>query len=292
MNFDQNKISLEFAQIGDVRLHCAKAGNGEKLVVLLHGFPEFWYCWRHQLENLSDEYTVVAPDLRGYNLSDKPERVEDYRIDKLVADAANLIEHFGRERAFVVGHDWGALVAWAFAQRRPEMVEKLAALQVPPPAAWRANFTFKQLVASWYMFFFQLPQVPEWLFSLNDYALLERTLKSLSKRRVFDQADFAAYKKSWSQPFALTGAINYYRANVFQNLFTKQGSRGKIKVPTLFIYGEGEKAIVAETARRVERFIDAPYSELRIPNAGHWVQQEAAAEVNQSLRNFFAEPTV
>ena len=292
MNFDQTKISLEFAQIGDVRLHYAKAGTGEKLVVLLHGFPEFWYCWRNQLEDLSDEYTVVAPDLRGYNLSEKPGRVEDYRIEKLVADVANLIEHFGRRRAFVVGHDWGALVAWAFAQRRREMVEKLAALQVPPPAAWRANFTLKQLRASWYMFFFQIPAVPEWLLSLNDYDFLTRTLKSLSRQRVFDQADFAAYKKSWSQPFALTGAINYYRANVFQNLFTKQSSRGKIKVPTLFIYGEGEKAIVHETARGVERFVEAPYSELRIPNAGHWVQQEAATEVNQALRKFFADSIV
>lgn len=282
------QIEFDYAAVNGVRLHYAKAGDGDRLVVLLHGFPEFWRCWQFQLNDLSDNFTVVAPDLRGYNLSEKPALTEDYRIEKLVADVAGLINHFGRDKAFVVGHDWGALVAWAFAERRPEMILKLAALQVPPPAAWRANFTLKQLLASWYMFFFQIPRLPEFVLSFNDYELLERTLKSLAVQRVFTREDFAAYKQAWSQPFALTGAINYYRANVFQNLFRKRGgAANKIGVPTLFIYGAGEKAIVAETARGIERFIAAEYVELRIPNAGHWVQQEAADKVNKALREFF-----
>src|SRR5688572_19980100 len=109
----EDKIKFDFAQIGGVRLHYATAGEGEKLVVLLHGFPEFWYSWRHQLVDLSDEYTVVAPDMRGYNLSDKPAGTQDYAVEKLVDDTVGLIRHFGRRQAAVIGHDWGAAVAWA-----------------------------------------------------------------------------------------------------------------------------------------------------------------------------------
>src|SRR5918992_2052701 len=128
-----------YAQVGDVRLHYAEAGEGERLVVLLHGFPECWYSWRHQLSGLGERFRVVAPDMRGYNLSDKPASVGDYRIGKLVDDVTGLIRHLGAERAAVVGHDWGAGVAWAVAEKHPEYVWKLAALQVPPGPVWAKN---------------------------------------------------------------------------------------------------------------------------------------------------------
>ena len=282
-----NKINFDYAQIGGVNLHYAKAGDGEKLVILLHGFPEFWYSWRRQITALSDEYTVVAPDMRGYNLSDKPANVSDYQIDKLIDDVTGLIRHFGREQAAIVGHDWGASVAWATAQKYPEYVWKLCALQVPPISVWKKNQTVKQFLASWYMFFFQIPRLPEWLMSRNDFAILAEGLKnSTAEQGVFSAEDIGEYKKAWSEPTALTSAINYYRANILKRLFSKQSTEEKIKVPTLFIYGEKDTAVLPESVQGIGEVIDAPYQEIRIPDAGHWVQQEAAEIVTDSLREF------
>ncbi|MGI8669905.1 MAG: alpha/beta fold hydrolase [Aridibacter sp.] len=285
----QKKITFDYAQVGGVKLHYASAGDGDKLVLLLHGFPEFWYSWRNQLVDLSDEYTVVAPDMRGYNLSDKPENVSDYEIDKLVDDITGLIRHFKRKKAFVVGHDWGAGVAWATALKYPEYVKKLVALQVPPFAVWKKNQTFQQFLASWYMFFFQVPKLPEWLLSLNDYEILADGLrKSTAERGVFTDKEIAEYKKAWSEPDALRSAINYYRANIIKRMFGKQ-SNAKIKVPTLFIYGEQDHAILPETVKNVHGFIDAEYEEIRIPESGHWVQQEASEAVTDSIREFLKD---
>ncbi|MDQ6787778.1 MAG: alpha/beta hydrolase [Acidobacteriota bacterium] len=286
----ENQIKFDYAQIGSVRLHYAKAGEGEKLVVLLHGFPEFWYSWRHQIAALSDEYTVVAPDLRGYNLSDKPLRIEDYAIDKLVDDVVGLIHYFGCRQAAIVGHDWGASVAWATAQKHPETVWKLAALQVPPVQIWRRNQTLKQFFASWYMFFFQIPRLPEFIFRRDNFAALENSLKnSTVEKDVFTDEDIAEYKKAWSEPFALTAMVNYYRANVFKRFFAKSDLREKIRVPTVFIYGEKDFAILPETVKGVGDAIDAPFEEFRIPTSGHWVQQEAKGAVTEILRDFLAE---
>jgi pimeloyl-ACP methyl ester carboxylesterase len=284
-----SEITFDYAQIGGTRLHYAKAGDAERLVVLLHGFPEFWYSWRHQLAALGDEYTVVAPDLRGYNLSDKPTGVSGYEIDKSVEDVIGLIHHFGRERAAVVGHDWGASVAWALAAKHPEYLWKLGALQVPPVAVWRKNQTFRQLAASWYMFFFQIPLLPENLLKLNDFALLENALKnSTAEKNVFTDEDIAKYKKAWNEPYALTAMLNYYRANILKRFFVKPEDAPKIKVPTVFIYGERDTAVLPETVRGVGAMIDAPYEEFRIPTSGHWVQQEAADAVTEILREFLA----
>ncbi|HZH34310.1 MAG TPA: alpha/beta hydrolase [Pyrinomonadaceae bacterium] len=283
-------ITFDFAQVGGVRLHYAQAGTGEKLVLLLHGFPEFWYSWRHQLAALGDHYTVIAPDLRGYNLSSKPANVADYEIDRLVDDVLGLIRYFGHEQAAIVGHDWGALVAWAVAQKHPEAVWKLAALQVPPPAAWRKNQTFKQLLASWYMFLFQIPALPEWLLGLNDFALLERALKTTTAASgVFSERDIAEYKKSWREGASLTPALNYYRANILKRMFSTSAGDEKVSVPTLFIYGEKDSAVLPESVKGVQEFVDAQFTEVRIPNAGHWVQQEAAVEVNNFLSEFLAD---
>jgi len=285
-----SQITFDDAQIGGVKIHYAKAGSGEKLVVLLHGFPEFWYSWRHQLAALSDQYTVVAPDLRGYNLSDKPEAVADYKIDKLVDDVCGLIEHLGYEKAAIVGHDWGAIIAWAVAETHPEYVSKLCALQVPPSSVWRKNLSGKQLLASWYMFFFQLPFLPEWLLSRDDFAGLMGILKKLSvEPGVFSRADIAEYKKSWREPPNISPLINYYRADFLKKFLTGDANREKIKVPTLFIYGEKDTAVLPETVKNVGDAVDAPFSEIRIPDAGHWVQQEAAEIVTDSLREFLAE---
>src|SRR6185503_17423582 len=192
-----------YAEVNGVRLHYAEAGAGD-LVILLHGFPEFWYTWRPQLAALASEHHVVAPDMRGYNLSSKPPNVSDYRIETVARDVVGLIDHFGVAQASIVAHDWGAGVAWSVAQQFPERVSKLAVLQVPPAAAWRDNITLKQLFRSWYMIFFQLPGIPEWLISRKNFALLEKMFRETAVRKnTFTDEDIEAYKEALRQPGAL-----------------------------------------------------------------------------------------
>ncbi|HEX8558875.1 MAG TPA: alpha/beta hydrolase [Pyrinomonadaceae bacterium] len=288
------EIRHGYAQVGDVRLHYAECGAGERLVVLLHGFPECWYSWRHQLRALGARFRVVAPDMRGYNLSDKPARVENYRVPRLVDDVTGLIRHLGAREAAVVGHDWGAAVAWAAAQHYPDYVRKVAALQVPPPAVWARNLTLRQLLRSWYMFFFQLPAVPEWWMRRDDFAGLGRMLRATSRPGTFADADLEVYRAALREPGALTAAVNYYRANLRSLL--SGGFRGReirrherVRVPTLFVYGERDFAIVPETVAGVADYVDAPYTELRLGRSNHWVQQESPAEVNAALLNFLED---
>ena len=304
-------INHHYANINRISLHYAESGSGDNLVILLHGFPEFWYSWRHQLAALGNKYHVVAPDMRGYNLSDKPARVKDYRVEVLVEDVIDLIKHCGARKAAIVAHDWGAAVAWAVAQRYPDRVSRLAVLQVPPPAVWRANLSLRQLLRSWYMFFFQLPWVPELVIGEQNFAALDRVFKeTVARKDTFSDADIELYKEALSRPGALTGAVNYYRANVRRLMSRRKSTTvskhtapngetktdqdkphrdGRIRVPTLFIYGEQDFAIIPATVRGVGDYIDAPYRELRIADSGHWVQNEAAKEVNAALLEFLAE---
>jgi len=283
-----------YATVNGVRLHYAESRSGDELVILLHGFPEFWYSWRNQLPLLGEHFHVVAPDLRGYNLSDKPARVEDYRVDVVAGDVVGLIDHFGAKQAAIVGHDWGASVAWIVAQRYPERVSKLAVMQVPPAAVWRANMSLRQVLRSWYMLLFQLPRVPEWMVGRKNMSAIDRTFtdKVIRKGR-FSAVDIESYKEALRQPGAITSAINYYRANF--NRLASRGSKNKsgsvsaserTRVPTLFIFAEQDFAILPATVRGVAGHVDAPYRELRIPDSGHWVQNEAADEVNKALMEF------
>jgi epoxide hydrolase 4 len=288
-----SRIRHGYAQVGDVRLHYAESGDDSRpLVLLLHGFPECWYSWRHQLAALGERFHAVAPDLRGYNLSDKPADVSDYRLTRLVDDVLGLVRHFGAGRAALVGHDWGAGVAWAAARAYPATVSRLAALQVPPFRAWRDNFSLRQLSRSWYMLFFQLPRLPEWWISSGDYARLARMFRATSRRGTFTDNDIAVYKEALSrgsasgETTALTAAINYYRANVFR---MAADAWTPVRVPTLFIYGERDQFIVPETVRDVGRYVEAPYSEVRLARAGHWVQQEYPNEVSAALFKFLSE---
>jgi pimeloyl-ACP methyl ester carboxylesterase len=291
----ESLVTHEYAQVNGIRLHYVRGGTGPHLVVLLHGFPECWYSWRHQIAALAgDEYTVVAPDMRGYNLSDKPLRVEDYSVSHLVDDVTGLIRHLGHKDAAVIGHDWGAGVAWAVAFRHPEVVWKLAALQVPPGGAWRRNLTLKQFLSSWYMLFFQLPRLPEWVISRNNFAgLVDAFKKTTASPGVFTDEEIMVYVKAMSQPGALTAALNYYRANFWGRFVRARSDKygtgdAKVKVPTLFIYGEKDTAVLPSTVRGVADFVDAPYTQVRIPESAHWVQQEAPEKVTAALRDFLS----
>ena len=189
-----------------------QAGEGP-LVVLLHGFPEFWYSWRHQIPVLAKAgFHVVAPDMRGYNLSERPRDWRRYDADVLAQDIAGLIGHLGEGPAYLAGHDWGAVIAYQTAMRHPELLRKLAILNVPHTERMLAGFrTLRQLRKSWYMFFFQIPRLPEYLLARDNFSFAKRSLRADSPG-AFSDADLERYAQAWAQPGALTGMVNYYRA--------------------------------------------------------------------------------
>ena len=289
MDIDPN-IRFDYAQVGGVRLHYAIAGEGDELVLLLHGFPECWYSWRHQLRALSERYTVVAPDLRGYNLSDKPSGRANYHIDELADDVIGLIHHFGRSKAAVIGHDWGGAIAWHIGFNHPQYLSKLGSFQVPPPTVWKRNLTLRQLAASWYMLFFQLPFLPEYLLSVDDFALLKRALKTTTAEPgVITDEDIEVYRNAWCEPGALTTMLNYYRANLFGRLLGPSTTDKRVTVPTLFVYGQQDQAVLPDTVRGVGDVVDAPFEHFYFPRSAHWIQQEAPGEINQLLLEFLTD---
>jgi pimeloyl-ACP methyl ester carboxylesterase len=259
--------------------------------VLLHGFPEFWYGWRHQIGPLAAAgYHVVAPDGRGYNQSDKPARVQDYSLDKLVSDVVALYEHLGRQPLRLVGHDWGAAVAWAVAGLHPEMVRRLVILNVPHPAVMQ-NFLLthpRQLLRSWYMFFFQIRQWPERIMSARHFATPRQALLHTSRPGTFAEADLAHYQASWSQPGAITGMINWYRALASRPAMARIPD---IPVPTLILWGKQDAFLLPELAElSAKRCKNADL--VWFNNAGHWIQHEEAHAVNQRLLNFLDPKTM
>ena len=283
----------KFVQTNGIRLHCVVQGQG-KLMVMLHGFPEFWYSWRHQIPIMAKYFKVIAPDMRGYNQSEKPEGAENYRMNLLVEDVMGLIEFFGEEKAIIVGHDWGAIVSWAFAMAHPEATERLIIMNVPHPAVWqeKAKYIARQLQKSWYIFFFQKEKVPESYFSRNNYLALKLMLsKSTVREGVFSDEDLKRFVEAWSKPGALTASINYYRANIRPEIFMKEVSLKfpKITSPTLVIWGEKDLALTLEISKGAEKYVDAPYTIKYIPRCGHWVQNEEPELVDKYILEFLRE---
>ena len=279
-----------FVKVDGIRVHYVTQGEG-KLLLLLHGFPDFWYVWRLQIPRLAGHFRVVAPDLRGYNETDKPEGVDKYRLHLLAGDVLGLIHALGEERAVVVGHDWGGIVAWNLAAFNPQVVEKLVVLNAPHPNAYitRTKNMFRQLQKSWYVFFFQTADVPEEVLSRNNYALLKSMLRqSLVKKDVLTEEDLKAYVEAWSKPGALTAALNYYRANMNPAIMFSERivAFPKIKSPTLVIWGEKDAALSKDLIVNTEEFVDAPYSIKYVPECGHWVQLEEPELVNKHIIEF------
>ncbi|PSP55682.1 epoxide hydrolase [Halobacteriales archaeon QS_1_67_19] len=286
----------EQAIVGDLRVHYVTAGApDDPLAVLLHGFPEFWYGWRHQIPALADAgYRVVAPDMRGYNRSEKPRGVSRYRIQELVADVAGLIEHFDRERAYLVGHDWGGGVAWETASRRPEVVDRLAVLNAPHLGRFREVLQHnpEQWRRSWYMLWFQVPRLPETLLSARDCSGVAQLLRETSNPETFDEDDLRRYRRAASRPGALTAALNYYRA-VFRDgireeiggLFGRSRPDREVKVPTLLLWGEQDPALGSELSEGLERWVPDLRVE-RFPEATHWVQHDRPDAVSERLAEF------
>ena len=276
-----------YAQVGDVKLHYVEAGDGP-LVLLLHGFPEFWYSWRLQIAPLVKAgYRVVAPDLRGYNLSSKPDDFTDYTADKLAADVHGLIRELGAASAMVVGHDWGGSVAWSLAMNHPEVVDRLVILNAAHPRKLNEGLRNpRQLLRSWYFFYFQFPGLPEHRAARNGWKFFKGFQRDA--RPPYTQQELDRYVEAWSQPGAAKAMIDYYRAAV------RLGSKQKvlpISAPTLVIWGQGDRYLGPDLAEPHQEDVPNLDRVERLPNASHWVHHDEAERVNNLLIDFLA-PTL
>ncbi|AFY89517.1 MAG: Soluble epoxide hydrolase [Chroococcidiopsis cubana SAG 39.79] len=276
----------EYIISNGLRLHYVTQGEGP-LMLMLHGFPEFWYSWRHQIPEFAKDYKVVALDLRGYNDSDKPKAQSAYVMAEFIKDIEGVIKGLGYDKCILVGHDWGGAIAWSFAYAHPEMVERLIVLNIPHPAKFAEGFrTPQQLLKSSYMFLFQLPVLPEMLLQAGDYQAIENGLKGMAvNKSAFTPADIEAYKDAAAKRGALTAALNYYR-NMLQQGMTNP-NWGVLNVPTLMIWGEKDTALGRELSYGTATYVN-PFQVRYIPDASHWVQQEKPELVNEYMREFLS----
>lgn len=270
-----------------INLHVVQDGpSAGQLVILLHGFPEFWFGWRRQIPYLAAAgYRVWAPDQRGYNLSDKPHGIAAYTLDELAADVIGLIDAAGHERVFVVGHDWGAAVAWWVAAKYPERVARMVVINVPHLSVIRAHVrhSLMQMRKSWYVLFFQLPWLPERLAKLRNWNAAVQSLRLSSHPGTFTDNDLDTYRQAWSQPRAYTSMLNWYRAVLRQPSVAPANPR--IKVPTLLIWGAQDKFLGREMAHPSIDLCDDGRL-VTIEGATHWVQHEEADQVNRLIDGF------
>lgn len=283
-----NNLIHDFVTVNNIRMHIVTSGptNGS-LAVLLHGFPECWYSWRHQIPVLAEAgYCVVAPDQRGYNTTDK---TPPYDILTFITDIVALIEHFGRDKATIIGHDWGGAVAWYLATRRADMVENLVILNVPHGLAFQKTLRSspKQMLKSWYIFAFQLKMM-DWLLQTNNFKFMETIFLRSAKSGVFE-SDIAIYKEAWSQPGAIPAMIGWYRT-MFNTArrSNRGGTRAQVNLPVLLIWGDADRYMGVEMAKMSRRW--APNLRLEIlPGVSHWIQQEAPEEVNRLILTYLKE---
>ncbi len=274
--------------VGEVELHAVEAGTGP-LVVLLHGFPEFWWSWRHQIPALvAAGFHVVAPDLRGYNLSDRPVRVADYGLRHLTADVAGVVRAMGERKAHVVGHDWGGGIAWEFAMLHPEMLGRLAILNAPHPMRLqRALFrSFSQLKKSGYMFYFQLPKLPERFLRADDFRNLRRSL-SLGRNGRVPMEEIQPYVDAARRADGLTGGLAYYRAMMRDLVTGRVPKPVPIEAPVLVIWGEKDPFLGRELAEPSSSWVKDVRVEF-LPNASHSVQLDEPERVSALLAAFLA----
>ncbi len=288
----------EYADVNGVRLHYVTAGEG-KLILFLHGFPEFWYMWKDQLAEFGKDHQAVALDMRGYNLSSKPEGVEQYHAPVLIGDIRALAEHLGHQKFILVAHDWGGAIAWPFATRHPECLEKLVIINAPHPGVFLRLLADDpgQHGASQYMLLFRSPEA-EQILSADNFAGLLNVLQSGATVSLSEE-DTQKYIEAWSQPGALTGGLNYYRAMPIapppagekpsDNLISTANAMPRdmfaVNVPTLVIWGEQDFAL---TIRNIEG-LDEYVSDLtikRIPDGSHWVVREHPDLINRLIREF------
>jgi pimeloyl-ACP methyl ester carboxylesterase len=275
--------------LGAVRLHAVVAGPEHgPLVLLLHGFPEFWRGWRHQIGPLAEAgFRVLVPDQRGYNLSDKPRRVRDYALDRLVEDAVGLIAAAGRDAACVAGHDWGGLVAWWTAVRFPERLRRLAILNVPHPLVMRRHLLTdpEQRRRSHYVFKFQLPWLPERKLRRDDWRIAERNTRGSARPGAFDDREMAAYREAWSRPGAIRAMVHWYRAALRHPPVRVADPR--VRVPTRILWGARDPFLGRTMVEPSLALCDQGSLEW-FEEATHWLQHEEPERVSGELVRFFS----
>jgi pimeloyl-ACP methyl ester carboxylesterase len=280
----------QYIETNGIRLNVVQNGPDEgPLVILLHGFPEFSYGWRQQIPYLvSAGYRVWAPDQRGYNLSDKPDGIAAYTLDELAADVVGLIDGAGQKQAFLIGHDWGAVVAWWVAAKYPDRLAKLVILNVPHGAVMQKNLrsNFAQMRKSWYLFFYQIPWLPENLAQRQDWKMVVDALTKSSRSGTFTDSDLDQYRQAWSQPNAYRSMLNWYRAMIRKP--PKPPASPRIIVPTLLIWGVQDKFLGREMAQPSIDLCDDGRL-VFIEEATHWVQHEEAERVNELIDTFLRD---
>lgn len=284
------ELHYEMVQTRNLKFEVATCGEGDRLALLLHGFPECAYSYRHQMPLLEQlGYRVWAPNLRGYGKSDKPAGRRAYTMDELEQDVTDLIDASGASSVLLVGHDWGGAIAWSYGTYGERPIERLVVMNCPHPALFQRGLTMPaQLKRSWYMFFFQLPWAPERYIRRDDYRALAQGFRGWAVHPArFSDEDLAVYRENAEQPGALTAMLNYYRAMPWSLLRLAKRVPKKVTVPTLLIWGEQDRALGKELTYGTERFV-RDLTLRYVPDASHWVQQDAPDEVNALLKEWLA----
>lgn len=295
LDVKDSRIKTEFVSVGELSFEVDKCGNGNKLALCLHGFPEHSFSWRYQLPMLADlGYEAWAPNLRGYGKSSRPPSVNDYTMVKLMDDVAGLIDASGHSEVVLIAHDWGALIAWQFAIQKIRPLTKLIICNVPHPGPMKRAFKngWAQLKKSWYVFFFQIPRLPEYLLGKNGAeGVGDAILNSAILKEQFPDEVLAVYRRNASQPGALTAMLNYYRALFREARQSSDEDIPVIQTPTLMIWGEEDIALTKESTFGTDEFV-TDFTIRYLPNISHWVQQEAPLEVNAMMAAFIRDEPV
>jgi epoxide hydrolase 4 len=278
-------VTTTFVQANGLTFEVDQCGSGPKFALLLHGFPESKFSWRYQMPLLADlGYTVWAPNMRGYGKSSKPSKVSDYHIDKLVADAAALMDVAGAKNTLLMAHDWGAVVAWNFAIRKARPLERLVIMNVPHPACMvRELRTWAQRKKSWYIFFFQIPWLPERVLAAHRAQAIGRAFSDMAvDKSRFPAAVTDEYRRNALEPGALKAMVNYYRAGVRAGETAMNPAPGLVDTPTLMIWGEEDTALSKATTLGTDQYVK-DLTLRYLPGVSHWVQQEAPEKVNAMI---------
>lgn len=281
-------MQSKYLEISAGKIHYISAGDvANETIIFLHGFPEFWYSWRKQIEYFSKKFHVIAPDLRGYNKSFKPKKTKDYNIELIANDIIEIIDHFEKEKVVIVGHDWGAIIAWHLVLLHEHRFSRGIILNVPHPLVFKKKLTssFKQLSKSWYVLFFQIPFLPTWILSLNNFGRAAKMLESTSLKGSFTKNDLEKYKLAWANENAIKHMIMWYKAAFRNASQAKVYQDKKVNIPLKIIWGKNDLALVPEMAQESLDYCmlgDLSY----LDKATHWVQQDCPEEVNRLIEDF------
>lgn len=278
-----NEVEEKYIETNGIKLHTIIAGSGEPLI-LLHGFPDFWYGWKNVILGLKDEFKLIVPDMRGYNLSDKPAGIENYKLEILIEDIKGLSEQLKLGKFTLAGHDWGGMISWTLAEKYPEILKKLIILNAPHPKIYRRLVTKddSQKKASRYIKRFY-EEGENFLYEQNFEALQSSVWGTAIKKNAFSDFDKEKYLEAWSQPGALAGGVNYYKANRRYEQWS-----GIINIPTLVIFGMKDIFVLPKVLVGLEEFVK-DLKIVRIENASHWLMHDEPELVNSAIRDFIID---